>query len=159
MSLSLKKLHIFSKQFKFVRIDVCQAKNCPAMSKNQLLQHWPTPIIVRDVAKLVGFMQFYSRFIPHFLRSKSRCCVISFTRTTRLGSDCCGPEKHKPCLTQCVRQFWMILASNNTIIASSLSFSQTILPKGLAIVRANWQTTTYHFKPCINVCRVEALTS
>jgi hypothetical protein len=66
LSLSLKKLHIFPKQFKFVRIDICQDRNHPAMSKHQRLQHWPTPIIVRDVAKFVGLMQFYSRFIPHF---------------------------------------------------------------------------------------------
>jgi hypothetical protein len=159
LSLRLKKLHIFPKQFKFVRIDICQAKKCPTMSKNQLLQHWPTPIIIHDVAKLVGFMQFYSCFILHFLRFESRHCVISFMRTTCLGSDPCGPEKHKPHLTQCIRQFWMILASKDTIIASSLSFAQTFPPKGLAIVHANWRTTTYHFKPCINVCRVEVLTS
>jgi hypothetical protein len=36
------------------------------MSKHQLLEHWLTPIIVRDIAKFVGFMQFYSRFIPNF---------------------------------------------------------------------------------------------
>jgi hypothetical protein len=36
------------------------------MSKHQLLTHWPTPVIIRDVAKFVGFMQFYSRFIPNF---------------------------------------------------------------------------------------------
>jgi hypothetical protein len=65
-SLSLKKLHIFPKQLKFVRIDICQDGNRPAMSKHQLFQHWLMPIIVCDVAKFVGFMQFYSRFIPHF---------------------------------------------------------------------------------------------
>jgi hypothetical protein len=36
------------------------------MSKHQLLVHWPTPVFVRDVAKFVGFLQFYSRFIPNF---------------------------------------------------------------------------------------------
>jgi hypothetical protein len=36
------------------------------MSKHQLLQHWPMPIIMHDVAKCVGFMQFYSHFILHF---------------------------------------------------------------------------------------------
>ena len=36
------------------------------MSKHQLLKHWPTLVIVCDVAKFVGFMQFYSRFIPNF---------------------------------------------------------------------------------------------
>lgn len=37
------------------------------MSKHQLLEHWPDPLIVRDVAKLVGFAQFYSQFLPHFV--------------------------------------------------------------------------------------------
>jgi hypothetical protein len=36
------------------------------MSKHQLLIHWPTPVIVRDIAKFVGSLQFYSRFIPNF---------------------------------------------------------------------------------------------
>jgi hypothetical protein len=66
LSLRLKKLHIFPKQFEFVGINVCPNGNQPAMSKHQLLHHWPLPIIVRNVAKLVGFMQFYSRFIPDF---------------------------------------------------------------------------------------------
>jgi hypothetical protein len=66
LSLNLKKLHIFPKQFEFVRIDICQDGNCPAMSKHQLLQHWPMPIIMCGIAKFVGFMQFYSCFIPYF---------------------------------------------------------------------------------------------
>jgi hypothetical protein len=41
MSLSLKKLHIFPKRFEFVGINVCLDGNRPAMSKHQLLQHWP----------------------------------------------------------------------------------------------------------------------
>ncbi len=36
------------------------------MSEHQLLQHWPLPVIVCDVAKFVGFMQFYLQFIPNF---------------------------------------------------------------------------------------------
>ncbi len=66
LSLSLKKSHIFPKQFEFVGINVCPEGNRPTMSKHQLLRHWPTPIIVRNVAKFVGFMQFYSQFISHF---------------------------------------------------------------------------------------------
>jgi hypothetical protein len=59
-------LHIFPKQFEFVGIDVCPEGNRPAMSKHQLLQHWPLPYIVRNVAKFVGLMKFYSCFIPNF---------------------------------------------------------------------------------------------
>ena len=36
------------------------------MSKHELLKHWPIPEYVRDVASFVGFLQFYSKFIPHF---------------------------------------------------------------------------------------------
>ncbi len=36
------------------------------MSKHQLLEHWPMPIIICDVTKFVAFIQFYSRFIPNF---------------------------------------------------------------------------------------------
>jgi hypothetical protein len=36
------------------------------MSKHQLLVQWPQPEFVRDVAKIVGFAQFYGKFIPQF---------------------------------------------------------------------------------------------
>ena len=36
------------------------------MSKQELLKHWPQPETIRDVAKIVGFAQFYSKFIPQF---------------------------------------------------------------------------------------------
>ncbi len=58
LSLSLLKSHIFPKRFEFVGIDVCLDGNLPAMSKHQLLKHWPQPETVRDVAKIVGFAQF-----------------------------------------------------------------------------------------------------
>jgi hypothetical protein len=64
--LSLRKSHIFPKYFEFVGINVCSDGNCPTKSKHQLLQHWPQPKTVRDVAKIIGFAQFYSKFIPHF---------------------------------------------------------------------------------------------
>ncbi len=66
LSLSLRKSHIFPKFFKFVGIDMCSDGNRPTMSKHQLLEHWPQPEIVRDVAKIDGFAQFYSKFIPQF---------------------------------------------------------------------------------------------
>ncbi len=31
-----------------------------------LLKTWPAPEFVRDIAKFIGFAQFYSRFIPNF---------------------------------------------------------------------------------------------
>ena len=45
LSLSLCKSCIFSKRFEFVGIDVCPDGNCPAMSKHQLLEHWPQAVI------------------------------------------------------------------------------------------------------------------
>jgi hypothetical protein len=36
------------------------------MSNHDLLHHWPLPKLVQDVASFVGFLQFYSSFIPHF---------------------------------------------------------------------------------------------
>jgi hypothetical protein len=61
--LSLLK-NMFPKLFEFVGIDICSDGNRSAMSKHQLLEHWPQPEIVNDVAKIVGFAQFYSKFIP-----------------------------------------------------------------------------------------------
>jgi len=66
LSLSLKKSFIFPKRFEFVGNDVCPDGNRPAQSKHQLLQSWPPPEIVRDVAKFIGFAQFYSKYIHHF---------------------------------------------------------------------------------------------
>jgi hypothetical protein len=50
----------------FVGIDVSPDGNCPAMSKHKLLKHWPIPEFVQNVASFVGFLQFYSKFIPNF---------------------------------------------------------------------------------------------
>jgi hypothetical protein len=36
------------------------------MSKHQLLEHWPQPETVRDIAKIIRFTQFYSKFILQF---------------------------------------------------------------------------------------------
>jgi hypothetical protein len=53
-------------RFEFVGINVSPNGNHPDMSKHSLLHHWPAPKLVRNIAKLVGFAQFYSRIIPHF---------------------------------------------------------------------------------------------
>jgi hypothetical protein len=36
------------------------------MSKHELLKPWPIPELVRNMASFVSFLQFYSKFIPHF---------------------------------------------------------------------------------------------
>ena len=66
LSLSLKKMRVFPKRFEFVGFDVTPDGNLPAKSKHILLENWPKPSDVRDVAKFIGFGQFYTRFIPHF---------------------------------------------------------------------------------------------
>jgi hypothetical protein len=64
--LNLGKSHFFPRHFEFVGINVRHEGNRPAKSKHQLLETWPAPELVQDVAKFLGFVQFYSRFIPNF---------------------------------------------------------------------------------------------
>jgi hypothetical protein len=64
--LSLKKSFIFPKQFEFMGNDLCPDGNRPAQSKHQLLTTWPHPKLIGDIAKFIGFVQFYSKFIHHF---------------------------------------------------------------------------------------------
>ena len=66
LTLSLKKSHFFPKHQEFVGINMSPDGNCPAMSKHKLLKHWLIPQLVCDVASFVGFLQFYSKFIPNF---------------------------------------------------------------------------------------------
>jgi hypothetical protein len=73
----LRKSHIFSKHFKIVGIDVCLDVNHPAISKHQLLKHWPQPETVPNIAKLMGFAQFYSKFIPHFELQIAPFCKLT----------------------------------------------------------------------------------
>jgi hypothetical protein len=66
LSLSLKKSFIFPKNFEFVGNNVCPKRNRPAQFKHWLLETWPIPEIVCDVARFIGFAQFYSKYIHHF---------------------------------------------------------------------------------------------
>ena len=66
LSLSLKKSFIFPERFEFVGNDVSPDGNRSAQTKHQLLESWPHPTIVRDIAKFIGFAQFYSVYIHHF---------------------------------------------------------------------------------------------
>jgi hypothetical protein len=89
LTLSIKKSHFFLKCFEFVGINILQEGNCLAMSKHQLLERWPTPEYVRDVANFMGFLHFYSAFIPFF-----EVCVEPF----------CKIMKHK--YSSCVGNLW-----------------------------------------------------
>ncbi len=58
------------------------------MSKHELLKHWPTRTLVRDVASFVGFLQFYSKFIPCFeLRSAPLRAIMAQEYTETIGSS------------------------------------------------------------------------
>jgi hypothetical protein len=61
-----EKEPLFPKRLEFVSIDISPDGNRPVMSKHELLKHWHIPEYVQDVAGFVGFLQFYSKFIPHF---------------------------------------------------------------------------------------------
>jgi hypothetical protein len=66
LSISLAKCVWFPPRVEFVGIDVGIDGNRPAQSKHQLLESWPAPTTVRDVASFVGFALFYAQFIPLF---------------------------------------------------------------------------------------------
>jgi hypothetical protein len=84
VSLSLHKSCIFSKRFEFVGIDVCPDRNCPAMSKHQLFEHWLQPVFIQDIAKIVKFAQFYGKFITQFeLRIAPLCDLITKLEYTK----------------------------------------------------------------------------
>jgi hypothetical protein len=96
LSLNLRKSHIFLSLFKFVGIDVCVDGNRPAQSKHTLLKTWPAPKTVCDVAKFIGFAQFYSRFIHNF-----KLCVAPLREITK-------QEYTNP-----VAQYWSTAAQNS----------------------------------------------
>ncbi len=90
LSLSLKKAKIFAACFEFVVVDVCSDGNWPARSKHVLLETWPDPIEVCNVAKFIGFGKFHSQFIPNF-----ELCILplhsitSHEYTTPVGEWIC----------------------------------------------------------------------
>ena len=50
----------------FIGHYVSENSNRPAQSKHSLLKTWPEFEISRDVAPFLGFLNFYSTYIPHF---------------------------------------------------------------------------------------------
>jgi hypothetical protein len=57
------------------------------MSKHQVLHHWLLPVIVRNVAKFFGFMQFHSCFFTNFeVRIAPLCKLIREEYTKPLGA-------------------------------------------------------------------------
>ena len=62
----LKKCHFFNKKVEIVGIDVSNNGNQPASSKTPTLASWKKPQTIRDVAGFLGFVGFYSKWIPNF---------------------------------------------------------------------------------------------
>jgi hypothetical protein len=58
---------------------VTMAINLP----HTLLQTWPPPELVHDVAKFIGFAQFYSRFIHHFEIRIAPLCKLTKLEYTK----------------------------------------------------------------------------
>jgi hypothetical protein len=151
LSLSLKKLHIFPKWFKFVGIDVSPNSNRPAMSNHQLLQHWPSPMIVCGVAKFVGFMQFYSRFILNFkIRITLLCKLLSKDYTTMLGhmwtteAAAAFNDMHWAILKDpCLRWY-----DHRKLLVLCTDFSS----KGFGYITCSLPTTMPSSKPCTSAC-------
>jgi hypothetical protein len=91
------------------------------MSKHQLLHHWPSPVIVCDIAKFVGFMQFYSRNFE--VRIAPLCKLMREEYTEPLGAKwtlitiAAWNDMHKailkdPCLCQYNHQKLLVLHTN-----------------------------------------------
>ena len=66
LSLSLKKSLFFPDCDKFVGHDICTDDNCPAHSKKKLLKTWPVFKVVCDLHSFLGFINFFSLYIPNF---------------------------------------------------------------------------------------------
>jgi len=72
LSLKLEKCIFLPNVVQFVGVNVSIQGNRPAATKMEMLQQWPTPTTVRDVASFIGFVLFYSRWIPYFEIRASR---------------------------------------------------------------------------------------
>ncbi len=92
LTLSLKKSHFFPTRFEFVKINVSPDGNHPAMSKHKLLQSWPAPSLVCNIASFVGFLQFYSKFIPCFELCAELLQTIMLQEYTKPIGDMWTPD-------------------------------------------------------------------
>ena len=97
LSLNLKKSHLFSNRHEFVGHDVASDGNHPASSKFDLVRTWPDPKIIRDIAGLLGFAQFYSCYIPFFevtCKDLRRLCTGDYDApiTAEMWTDDCRKQ-------------------------------------------------------------------
>jgi hypothetical protein len=139
LSLSLKKSFIFPRRFEFVGNDVSPNGNRPAQSNYQLLESWPKPEIVRDIAKFIRFAQFYSVYIHHFelCIAPLRKITIKLEYTDPVASlwldaaqRSMDDVKDAILLDPCLMQFnhnWLIVLQTNF---SSLGFGYVVCQPG-----------------------------
>ena len=66
VTFSQEKFAFCPERMEFVGHDVCSNGNRPAMSKRALLEHWPTFVTALDIAYFIGYLIFYSIYIPYF---------------------------------------------------------------------------------------------
>ena len=66
LSLSLKKYLFCPERMEFVGHDICINGKRPAQSKHSLLKSWLAFRTARFVALFLGFLNFYSTYIPYF---------------------------------------------------------------------------------------------
>jgi hypothetical protein len=158
LTLSLKKSRFFLKSFEFVGIDVSPDGNRPAMSKHQLLDHWPKPEFVCNVTSFIGFVHSYSAFIPYF-----KVCAKPLREIMQLNtcwvSEIYGPSQPQPHFMNYTSAFFAILAFVVSITKSSLSCGPTFCPKVLATWFANLTMTTHPCNWLANICLAIVLVS
>ncbi len=137
LSLSLKKGFIFPKWFEFVGNNVCPDGNHPAQSKHDLLFTWPRPEVVCDVAKFIGFAQFFSMYIHHFeLRTTPLRKLTTKHEYTKIVAPhwTDDPEKafqdiqqvilSNPCLMRFNRQWLVVICTDFSLVGFDFMICQ-----------------------------------
>ena len=66
LSFNLKKCDFFLTRFEWVGHDLTEHGNCPASSKFDLVRDWPRPNSGTHLNSFLGFLGFYSQYIPQF---------------------------------------------------------------------------------------------
>ena len=94
LSIFLKKCVFFSKRMELLGIDCCNNGNCPVMSKKEVYKHWPPFVVARDIASFLGFMNFYSKFIPYFEHRAAPLCALVKLEMTAPVEKVLTPTHH-----------------------------------------------------------------
>jgi hypothetical protein len=122
------------------------------MSKHQLSQRWPSPVIVCDVAKFVGFMQFYLQLIPNFEIRITPLCDILGEDYSSMIRDLWTPAAQSM-FNQMQMPFSAILAYGGTTIVNFLCSVLIFQLRDLAMLHASLRTVTTPSTLYTNVCK------